>query len=177
MADAAVTDLGAARPATLLWRSDEAVVQPGDAQGETPGFHRLIESSGPGLHGMESALTGLTPGATTVLSFPARSIGARGILVELRTDGQHGSGFCDLVGGTAQRGDDMLDVGVDVQLDGRSRRWVAMGLEASAATLRLSLLDERLEPSYVGDGRSGAAIGEIELRETAHFLQREESPW
>jgi hypothetical protein len=54
--------------------------------------------------------------------------------------------------------------------------WTA-GLEASAATLRLSLLDERLEPSYVGDGRSGAAIGEIELRETAHFLQREESPW
>jgi hypothetical protein len=179
-ADAAATAanaLGAARSATPPWRSEGAAVGPGNAQDGTAGFRRLIESSGPGFHRMEATLTGLTPGATTVLSFQAKPFGARGILVELQTDRQDGGGFCDLVGGTAQRKGDMLDVGLDVQPNGPSRCWVAMDAKASTATLRLSLLDEHLEPSYGGDGRSGAAIGDIELREAMHFLQGEESPW
>jgi hypothetical protein len=44
-------------------------------------------------------------------------------------------------------------------------------------TLRLSVLNDRLDPSYIGDGRSGVAVGDMELREAARFLAEERSPW
>jgi len=112
-----------------------------------------------------------------VLSFSAKAIGARGIFVELQTAGRRGGGYCDLNGLTAQRDGDMLDGGLDAQPDGWSRCWVAMPIDASGATLRLSLTNERLDPAYIGDGTSGAAVGEMELRETPRFLARMESPW
>jgi hypothetical protein len=161
----------------VQWRSDGATVVPDGVAAETAGAHRLVETAGPGVHRVDGTLAGLTPGATTVLSFAARPIGARGILVELQAGEQSGGGFCDLFGGTATRERDMLDAGLDVQPDGRLRCWVAMPLKESAATLRLSLLDQNLDPSYVGDGQSGAAIGDFEVRDTAHFLQGESSPW
>jgi hypothetical protein len=64
-----------------------------------------------------------------------------------------------------------------VQPDGSVRCWVAMPVKHSAATLRLSLLNQDLVASYLGDGLSGAAVGEIALRETPYFLQGESSPW
>jgi hypothetical protein len=70
----------------------------------------------------------------------------------------------------------MLDAGLEMTSDG-ARCWVAMPVTESAATLRLTLLDQSLARSYLGDGRSGVAIGEIKLRETSHFLQGESSPW
>lgn len=162
----------AGRP-IVQWRPDGATVVPDAMAGE----QRLVENAGSGVHRVHATLAGLTPGATTVLSFPARPNGARGILVELLTDERSGGGFCDLSGGTATRERDMLDAGIDLQADGRFRCWVAMSLPAPTATLRLSLLNERLDPSYIGDGRSGATIGEIEASDTAHFLQGELSPW
>jgi hypothetical protein len=168
---------GGARSAAVTWRFDGAVVTADDAPADMAGSRLLIEGTGRGLHRVEGTLTDVKPGATTVLSFPARPIGTRGILVELRAGGRQGRGYCDLAGGTAQREGEMLDVGLDAQPNGWSRCWVAMVLGEPTATLRLSLVDEHLEPSYVGDDRSGVAIGEVELRETAHFLHREGSPW
>jgi hypothetical protein len=167
--------LGAARPVSLRWRSDGAAVGP-DAGGEA-GSLRLIEGAGPGVHRVEATLAGIAPGATAVLSFLARPLGARGVLVEIQSEGQRGRGYCDLPGETAQRDGDMLDVGLDVQTDGRSRCWVAMVANAPTVTLRLSVMNDHLDPSYVGDGRSGVVVGDIQLREAGHFLQKEKSPW
>jgi len=165
------------RLATLQWRPDGAVIKPDDGQQRDAASHLLVESTGPGPHAIEGTLTDVNPDVTTVLSFPVRSFGTRGILVELRANGQHGGGYCDLPGATAQRDGDMLDVGLDVQPDGWSRCWVAMKPNASTVTVRLSLMDEHLDPSYRGDGGSGVAIGDMERRETAHFLHKEAAPW
>jgi hypothetical protein len=156
------------------WAPDDAIGLRDDG---TTDAHRLIEAAGQGPHRIEKRLTGLTPGQTAVLSFSAKAIGARGIFVELQTVGRRGGGYCDLYGLTAQRDGDMLDAGLDPRPDGWSRCWVAMPIDASGATLRLSLTNERLDPAYIGDGISGAAVGEIELRETPRFLARMESPW
>ena len=163
------------RLVNVQWRSDGSLVAPG--AGERPGSLRLIETAAPGAHRAEGTLSGLTPGATAVLSFAARPTGARGILVELQSGVHLGGGFCDLVGETATRERDMLDAGIEVEADGWSRCWVAMAVREPSATLRLSLIDERLDPTYVGDGTSGVAVGEIELRETTRFLAQEVSPW
>lgn len=162
----------AARPVAMQWRSDGAIVARDDMVGEWT----LREASGPGVHRISGTLAGLTPGAIAVLSFPARPVGTRGVLVELETGARSGGGFCDLVGETATRERDMLDAGLEMTSDG-ARCWVAMPVTESAATLRLTLLDQSLARSYLGDGRSGVAIGEIKLRETSHFLQGESSPW
>jgi hypothetical protein len=103
--------------------------------------------------------------------------GRRGIFVEVQTVGRRGGGYCDLFGATAQRDGDMLDAGLDPRPSGWSRCWVAMPVDAPGATLRLSLMNERLDPAYVGNGTSGATVGEIELRETPRFLAQEPSPW
>jgi hypothetical protein len=174
-ADAPSAPPGATRPVSLQWRSDGAAAAP-DAAGEA-GALRLIESAGPGFHSVEATLTGIAPGATAVISFPARPLGARGILVELQTRGQRGGGYCDLPGETAQRDGDMLDVGLDVQTDGWSRCWAAMVLDDPTMTLRLSVLNDHLDPSYVGDGRSGVVVGDMQLREVGRFLHKERSPW
>jgi hypothetical protein len=71
----------------------------------------------------------------------------------------------------------MLDAGLDVQPDGQVRCWVAIPVQHSVATLRLGLLNQHLLASYVGDGLTGAALGDIALRETPSFLQGESSPW
>jgi hypothetical protein len=52
-----------------------------------------------------------------------------------------------------------------------------MPIDAPDATLRLSLINQRLDPAYPGDGKSGAVIGAIALRETTRFLAQETSPW
>jgi hypothetical protein len=52
-----------------------------------------------------------------------------------------------------------------------------MPIDAPDATLRLSLMNERLDPAYAGDGTSGAVVGAVELRETPRFLAQEKSPW
>ena len=155
----------------MQWQSEGAVITPDGIAEST-----LVEASGSGVHRISGTLAGLTPGAIAVLSFPARPVGTRGILIELETGAHAGGGFCDLIGETATRERDMLDAGLELTLD-RARCWVAMPMTDSTATLRLTLLDQSLARSYVGDGRSGVAIGEVELRETAHFLQGESSPW
>jgi hypothetical protein len=155
------------------WTTDDALVRHEDRNT----VHRLIEAAGRGPHGVEKKLTGLTPGKTAVLSIPAKAIGARGIFIELQTAGRRGGGYCDLYGLTAQRDGDMLDAGLDPQPDGWSRCWVAMPIDAPSATVRLSLTNQRFDPVYAGDGSSGAAVGEIELRETPRFLARDQSPW
>jgi hypothetical protein len=160
-------------PAISEWTRAGAVVQPDDPAGA----HRVIESTGPGRHRVETKLSGLTPGRTLVLSFPAKAVGTRGIFVELQTAQRRAGGYCDLYGATAQRDGDMLDAGLDPQPNGWSRCWVAMPIEEPQATLRLSLMNERLDPAYAGDGASGAAVGEIELGETPRFLAQEPSPW
>jgi hypothetical protein len=177
---AATTDAGApaaTRVTGLQWRSENAVLRPGDGRDEMAGSRVIQESPAPGRHGVAATLAGITPGATTVVSFPAKAIGARGVLVELQANGRRGGGYCDLYGETAQRDGDMLDVGLDVQTDGGSRCWVAMVLNEPTVTLRLSVLNDQLDPSYVGDGRSGVAVGDMQLREVGHFLQKEPSPW
>jgi hypothetical protein len=160
-------------PAVSDWTREGAIV----LQDDPAGTHRLIESTGQGGHRVETQLTGLAPGRTVVLSFPAKAIGARGIYVELQTAGRRGGGYCDLYGFTAQRDGDMLDAGLDPQPSGWSRCWVVMPIDAPGATLRLSLMNERLDPAYAGDGSSGADVGAIELRETPRFLAQESSPW
>jgi hypothetical protein len=161
-------------PMVSDWTSAGAVVR--REEGATAA-HRLVEAGGPGAHRIETRLTGLTPGRTIVLSFPAKPIGTRGIFVDVQTAGRRGGGYCDLYGETAQRDGEMFDVGLEPQTDGWSRCWVAMPIDAPEATLRLSLMNERLDPAYVGDGRSGAAVGDVELRQTAHFVAQEPSPW
>jgi hypothetical protein len=160
-------------PAVSEWMRAGVAVQPDDPAGA----HKLIESTGRGGHTIETKLTGLTPGLTLVLSFPAKAIGARGIFVEVQTAGRRGGAYCDLHGATAQRDGDMLDAGIDPQPDGWARCWVAMPIDAPEVSLRLSLMNERLDPAYAGDGTSGASVGEIELRETSRFLAQEPSPW
>src|SRR5262249_27440413 len=122
-------------------------------------------------------LTGLTPGKIMLLSFSATPIGARGVFVEVQTAARRGGGYCDLYGATAQRDGEMLDAGLDPQPDGWWRCWVAMPIDAPDAMLRLSLMNERLDPAYVGDGTSGITVGEVELREVNRFLAQEPSPW
>jgi hypothetical protein len=161
-----------ARPVAVKWRSEGSTFTWDGAAGEST----LIEGAELGVHRISGTLAGLTPGAVVVLSFQARAIGARGIFTELEMGPQSGGGFCDLVGATATRERDMLDAGLDMTSNG-ARCWVAMPVTNSTATLRLSLLDQDLASSYVGDGRSGVAIEEIELRETAHFIEGESSPW
>jgi hypothetical protein len=167
------TDASAARSVVVQWQSEGATLMRDGLGGEST----LVEAPGPGFHRINGTLAGLTPGAIVVLSFPARPIGARAILVELQTGAQSGAGFCNPVDGWATRERDMLDAGLDVQPDGSVRCWVAMPVKHSAATLRLSLLNQDLVASYLGDGLSGAAVGEIALRETPYFLQGESSPW
>jgi hypothetical protein len=171
VAKPAASDSTPARSVAMQWQSEGAVVTH-DGIAESS----LVEASGSGVHRISGTLAGLTPGATAVLSFPARPVGPRGILIELETGAHAGGGFCDLVGETATRERDMLDAGLELT-SGRARCWVAMPVTESTATLRLTLLDQSLARSYVGDGRSGVAFGEIELRETARFLQGESSPW
>ena len=101
-----------------------------------------------------------------VLSFPARPIGTRGIPLELEAGAQSGGGFCDPLGRR-----DRAAAGWLVTLLGRD------DARRSIVDVRLTLLDERLDPAYVGDGRSGIVVGQFELRETAHFLAKESSPW
>jgi hypothetical protein len=141
------------------------------------GGHRLVEAAGPGVHRIEKALTGLTPGKIMLLSLRAKPIGARGIFVEVQATGRRAGGYCDLPGGTAQRDGDMLDAGLDPEPDGWWNCWVATVIDAPGATLRLSLMNERLDPAYQGDGKSGVAVGEVELRETTRFLAQQPSPW
>ena len=112
-----------------------------------------------------------------MLSFPAKAVGARGVFVELQTAGGRGSGYCDLEGMTAQRDGDMLDVGLAPEASGWWRCWVAMAVDAPTATLRLSVMNERLDPIYTGDGKSGAAVGRVELHETSRFLADEPPLW
>jgi hypothetical protein len=161
-------------PAVSGWAPADVIVQRDEGRTDV---HRLIETAAPGLHRVETTLTGLVPGKTAVVSFPAKAIGARGVFVEVLTPGKRGGGYCDLYGETAQRDGDMFDAGLEPQPDGWWRCWVAMPIDAPGATLRLSLMNERLDPAYAGDGKSGAAVGEIELRETTRFLAREPSPW
>jgi hypothetical protein len=161
-------------PALSQWPADGAVVTPDDG---TRQVHRLVESAGRGTHRVETTVTSLVPGRTAVLSFPAKAVGARGILVELQTAGRRGGGYCDLAGATAQRDGDMFDAGLEPAPDGWWRCWVAMPIEAPTATLRLSVMNEGLDPVYRGDGKSGAAVGPVELRQTTRFLAREPSPW
>jgi hypothetical protein len=161
-------------PVVSDWTREGAVVLPDDGPSAT---HRLVESAQPGGHRVETRLTGLTPGRTLVLSFPAKAIGGRGIFVEVQTVGRRGGGYCDLYGATAQRDGEMLDAGLDPQPDGGWRCWVAMPIDAPDATLRLSLINARLDPAYAGDGTSGAVVGAVELRETPRFLAQEKSPW
>jgi hypothetical protein len=160
-------------PAVSGWMRAGVAVQPDDSAGA----HKLIESTGRGGHNIETKLGGLTPGRTLVLSFPAKAFGARGIFVEVQTPGRRGGGYCDLHGATAQRDGDMFDAGIDPQPDGWARCWVALPIDAPEASLRLSLMNERLDPAYAGDGTSGATVGAIELRETSRFLAQEPSPW
>ena len=141
------------------------------------GAHRIVEAAGGRAHRVETRVTGLAPGRTVVLSFPAQPIGARGVYVEVQSAARRGGGYCDLYGQTAQRDGEMFDVGLDQQPDGWWRCWVAMPIEAPEATLRLSLMNERLDPAYVGNGTSGVAVGAVELRETTRFLAQEPSPW
>jgi len=54
------------RLVNVQWRSDGSLVAPG--AGERPGSLRLIETAAPGAHRAEGTLSGLTPGATAVLS-------------------------------------------------------------------------------------------------------------
>jgi hypothetical protein len=161
-------------PAVSAWTADGVVVMP---ESEPGGAQRLIESTSPGAHSVKTKLTGLVPGKTLLLSFPAKAIGARGVFVEVLTPGRRGGGYCDLYGETAQRDGDMFDVDLEPQADGWSRCWVAMPIEAPEATLRLSLINERLDPAYAGDGKSSALVGPVGMRETSRFLAREPSPW
>jgi hypothetical protein len=161
-------------PAISEWAADGAVVTAEDGNGNA---HRLIESAGRGSHRVETRLTGLVPGRTAVLSIPAKAIGARGIFVELQTAGRRGGGYCDLNGMTAQRDGDMLDVGLEPEASGWWRCWVAMAVDAPTATLRLSVMNELLDPIYAGDGKSGAAVGRGELHETTRFLAHEPPLW
>jgi len=160
-------------PAISGWRSEGATV----ARDEQIGGDRLVETAGVRAHYVETRLTGLVPGRTAVLSFPAKAMGARGIFVDVQTAGRRGGGYCDLYGETAQRDGDMFDADLEPQPDGWSRCWVAMPIDAADATVRLSLINERLDPAYAGDGTSGAAIGKVEVRETTRFLAQEPSPW
>lgn len=161
-------------PALSGWTSAGAVVMP---DSEPAGAQRLIESTGQGTHSIEMKLTGLIPGKTLLLSFPAKAVGARGVFVEVLIRGKRSGGYCDLYGATAQRDGDMRDAGLEPEADGWSRCWVAMPVETPEATLRLSLMNQRLDPTYLGDGRSGALVGAVELRETTRFLALEASPW
>jgi hypothetical protein len=157
---------------TENWHAEGA----GLVEGEGPA-RRVIETVGPGVHYVERSRRGLTPGKIVRLAFYAKAIGARGVFVELRTGGRRGGGYCDLPGGTAQRDGDMLDAGIEPAPQGWWRCWVAMPVEAPDATLRLSLMNERLDPFYSGDGESGAGISPLELSETTRFLAQEPSPW
>jgi hypothetical protein len=161
-------------PTLSDWTSEGATVRDYDEQ---PAGHRLIESGGWGVHRVETRLTALAPGTTAVLSFPAKAIGTRGVLIEVQTTGRRGAGYCDLYGASAQRDGDMLDAGLEPQAAGWSRCWVAMPIDASGATLRLSLMNERLDQDYRGDGKSGAVVGSVELQETTRFVAQEPSPW
>src|SRR5262249_39912103 len=156
-------------PGISDWTPEGAAVLPEGAGGA----HRLTESSGAGAHRADTRIAGLTARRTLVLSLLAKPIGARGVFVAAQTAERRGGGYCDLSGQTAPRDGDMLDAGLDPQPDGWSRCWVAMPIDAPEAALRLSLMNERLDPGYVGDGRSGAVIRGVELRETAHFLAQE----
>jgi hypothetical protein len=160
-------------PAIAAWTMLGARMQ----RDEADDIHRVTEAAGGSVHRIETKLTGLTPGTVAVLSFPAKAIGARGVYVELLAGGERGGGYCDLYGETAQRDGDMFDAGLEPQPDGWWRCWVAMPIDASEATLRLSVMNERLDPAYAGDGKSGAALGAVELRETTRFLAREASPF
>jgi hypothetical protein len=161
-------------PAISEWAADGAVVTAEDGNADA---HRLVESAGPGAHRIETRLTGFVPGRTAVLSFPAKAIGARGVFVELQTAGRRGGGYCDLNGATAQRDGHMLDVGLEPEASGWWRCWVAMSMDAPNATLRLGVMNELLDPTYAGNGTSGAAIGRVELRETSRFIAHEPSLW
>ena len=169
---AAETILLGAVEVAASWQSEGAVVRDGEGAGQ-----RIIEAVEPRVHHVEQSLTGLTPGKILLLSFRAKAIGARGIFVELLMAGRRAGGYCDLPGGTAQRDGDMLDAGLEPEPDGWSRCWVATVVNAPTATLRLSLMNARLDPVYLGDGKPGAAIGPVELRETTRFLAQEPSPW
>jgi hypothetical protein len=161
-------------PGVADWAPAEAVLQRDEGRADV---HRLIESANPDVHRVETTLTGLVPGNFAVLSLSAKAIGARGIFLEVMTGGRRGGGYCDLYGATAQRDGDMRDAGLEPESDGWSRCWMAMPIEAPDARLRLSLMNERLDPRYVGDGKSGALVGPVEMRETTQFLAREASPW
>jgi hypothetical protein len=161
-------------PAIAEWTRAGAVLA-GDA--EPAGTYRLVESVGRSAHRVETRLTGLAPGRTLVLSFPAKAIGARGIFVDVQAAGRRGGGYCDLYGQTAQRDGEMFDAGLEPEPDGWWRCWVAMKVEAPDALLGLSLMNERLDPAYAGNGTSGAAVGQVELREMTRFLAQEPSPW
>jgi hypothetical protein len=165
---------GDALPAISQWVTDGAAVTAEDGNRDA---HRLVESAGPGTHRVETRVTGLVPGRTAVLSFPAKAVGARGVFVELQTASRRGGGYCDLSGSTAQRDGDMLDAGLEPEPSGWWRCWVAMPVNEPTATLRLGVMNERLDPVYRGDGKSGAAIGPVELRQTKRFVAREPSPW
>jgi hypothetical protein len=159
-------------PIAPTWQSEGAVVADEEGAGQ-----RITEAAGARVHHVEQKLAGLTPGKIALLSFRAKAIGARGVFVEVLTAGQRAGGYCDLPGGTAQRDGDMRDAGVEPEPDGWWRCWAAMPIEEPTATLRLSLMNERLDPVYLGDGKSGAVIGAVELRETTRFLAQEASPW
>ena len=156
------------------WQSQGAAVV---ADGEGSAGQRIVETVQPRAHHVEQKLDFLTPGEVVLLSFSAKPIGARGIFVELLTAERRAGGYCDLPGGTAQRDGDMLDVGLEPEPEGWWTCWVATVATEPTATLRLSLMNERLDPAYLGDGKSGAVVGPIEVDEITGFLAKESSPW
>lgn len=159
-------------PVTANWPSQGAAVI---AEGG-PAV-RIIEAADARVHHVERKLAGLTPGKILLLSLYAKAIGARGIFVEVLAAGRRSGGYCDLPGGTAQRDGDMLDAGLDPAPRGWWRCWVATAVTEPAVTLRLSLINERLDPVYPGDGSSGVGIAPVEPSETTRFLAQEASPW
>jgi hypothetical protein len=152
------------------------MVAPDTGAGETVGGYQFTEATPPAVHRASATLVWLSPGAIVVLSFPARPVGKRGLLLELTAGAQSGGGFCDLPGGTATRERDMLDAGIEPQPDGWSRCWVAMTVGASIVDVRLTLLDERLDPAYVGTGARALSSANSSCARPRISLRRNRRP-
>ena len=143
------------------WQATGSEVQP---QGAEQGARIVETDEGPGLHYIETVATGLTPGPY-IVSVRFKAIGDRIIELAARGRARHskGSTVCKPKLKTAYRTGDFFDGDMSYLSDDWMLCWGSIEVSGKAMGIDVNILPSSGGPAYIGDGRSGLVIDEVEV--------------
>jgi hypothetical protein len=161
--------------ATLSWSTNGVSATPCnrcDAADHAPAVPlEIIEGTGNGLHAAEMTLSDIEPGALYIISALVKSIGDRGLSINLlgaNSPAEVGNVHCNMDRLEAMRGIGAVDAGLDFVSDGWSRCWVGLVLPSTHARLIIALLDKGEQQFYTGDGNAGVLLKDLTLQLARH---------